>query len=86
MLAVSAPDGKCIMMVSVYRLTLTLVYPLITVTDNGHIKNLRTEIKTKKGLGQVDKCAMIVRYKRIDTFSYGKIHILFLKRLNYGMA
>jgi hypothetical protein len=63
------------MVVSVYRLTLTSAYHSITVTDNGHRKNLRKEIKTKKGLGQVDKYAMIVRNKRIDTFCYDKIHI-----------
>jgi hypothetical protein len=56
------------------------------VTDNGHRKNLRKEIKTKKGLGQVDKYAMIVRNKRIDTFRYNGIHKLIFKRQNYGMA
>jgi hypothetical protein len=43
------------------------------VTDNGHGKIFRTETKTKKGLGQVDKYAMIVRIKRTDTFRYDSV-------------
>jgi hypothetical protein len=60
-LAVPAPDGKCICAPP------DSAYPSIIVTDNGHGKIFRTETKTKKGLGQVDKYAMIVRIKRIDT-------------------